>query len=102
MTVIRGEKQDRASQKFSFPDWTPRQVFTATLVVLMVLAGFWLLYRYRLVAFGMFEAIVFGTAIRPAVSWFERRGCLEQLGLPAFSCWSFWRSPEWCCCSSHF
>ncbi len=56
------------------PAWTPRQVFLGTLIVLAILAGFWVLFRFYLVVFGILEAIVFGTALRPSVEWLRRRG----------------------------
>lgn len=56
------------------PHWTARQVFLGTITVLAVLAAFWILIRFYLVVFGILEAIVFGTAFRPAVEWLNRRG----------------------------
>lgn len=62
------------------PYWTARQVFLATLVVLLVIAGFWALARFSLVVFGVLEAIVFGTALRPAVLWLNQRGIPRWIG----------------------
>jgi predicted PurR-regulated permease PerM len=62
------------------PHWTPRQVFIATIVVLLVLLGFWFLFRFRLVFFGLFEAIVFSTALRPMVDWMQQRGISRVVG----------------------
>jgi len=62
------------------PGWSARQVFLGTLTVLAVLAGFWVLIRFYLVVFGILEAIVFGTAFRPAVEWLNRRGVPRWLG----------------------
>jgi predicted PurR-regulated permease PerM len=56
------------------PDWTARQVILATLTVISVGLGFWLLYRYRMVALILFAAVILGIAIRPLVDWFVRRG----------------------------
>lgn len=56
------------------PGWTARQVFLGTITVLGVVAGFWIVIRFYLVVFGILEAIVFGTAFRPAVEWLNRRG----------------------------
>jgi predicted PurR-regulated permease PerM len=55
-------------------NWTTRRVMLATLVVVTVAAGFWLLYHFRLVLFILFIAIVIGIAVRPAVAWLQRRG----------------------------
>ncbi len=57
-------------------DWTFRRVVWATLVLLSVILGFWLIYRFNQVIFILFVAIVIGTVIRPVVAW------LHQLGLP--------------------
>jgi predicted PurR-regulated permease PerM len=56
------------------PDWTARQVVLATLIVIFVGIGFWLLYRYHIVILVLFAAIILGNAIRPMVDWFVRRG----------------------------
>jgi predicted PurR-regulated permease PerM len=65
----------------SVPDWSTRQVVTATLFVVAVSLGFWLVYRFRLVLFILFIAIVLGTAIRPAVQWLNRRGMPRPAGV---------------------
>ena len=46
----------------------------ATLVLVFVAFGFWLLYRFNQVIFVLFIAIVMGTVLRPAVTWLHRRG----------------------------
>ena len=53
-------------------DWTPRQVITGTLVVLSVVIGFLLAYRFRLVAIIVFSGIVVSMAMTPAVDWLQR------------------------------
>jgi len=63
------------------PDWTARQVILATLSVVSVWLGFWLLYRYRMVVLVLFAAVILGTAIRPMVDWFVRRGFSRGLSL---------------------
>ena len=55
-------------------DWTFRRVVWATLVLVSVALGFWLLYRFNQVVFILFIAILMGTVIRPAVAWLHRRG----------------------------
>jgi predicted PurR-regulated permease PerM len=52
-----------------FDQWTFRRVVGATLVVVGVLLCFWLLYRFYLVVFLVFVAIIIGTVIRPIVNW---------------------------------
>jgi predicted PurR-regulated permease PerM len=62
-------------------DWTFRRVVWATLVLVSVLLGFWLLYRFNQVVFILFIAIVIGTVIRPAVSWLHQRGLPRMAGI---------------------
>jgi len=54
--------------------WTFGRVVWATLVFSFVVFCFWLVYRFYLVAFVLFIAIVLGTIIRPMASWLNRRG----------------------------
>ena len=58
-------------------NWTFRRVVWATLVLISVILGFWLLYRFNQVIFILFIAIVIGTVIRPAVAWLYQRGLPE-------------------------
>ena len=62
-------------------NWTFRRVVWATLVLLSVILGFWLLYRFNQVIFTLFIAIVIGTVIRPAVAWLHRRGLPQTVGV---------------------
>ena len=55
-------------------DWTFRRVVWATLVLVLVILGFWLLYHFSQVIFILFIAIVAGTVIRPIVIWLHQRG----------------------------
>ena len=55
-------------------NWTFRRVMWATLVLVLVALGFWLLYRFYQVVFILFIAIVLGTVLRPVVTWLHRRG----------------------------
>ena len=71
-----------AFQSSSQPyNWTFRRVVWATLVLVFVLLGFWLLYRFSQVVFILFIAIVLGTVIRPIVTWLQRRGLPRIVGL---------------------
>jgi predicted PurR-regulated permease PerM len=54
--------------------WTFRRVMWATFVLVCVVLGFWLLYRFHQVVFILFIAVVIGTVLRPVSSWFTRRG----------------------------
>ena len=54
--------------------WTFRRVMSATLVVAVVVVGFWLLYRFHQAVFVLLIAIVIGTALSPLVAWLHRRG----------------------------
>ena len=60
--------------------WYPRRVIVATLLVALVVAGFYLLYLFSNVLFVLFVAIVFATALRPAVLWLEKRHIPQPLG----------------------
>jgi predicted PurR-regulated permease PerM len=62
------EKMDKNLQS-PFTQWTFRRVVGTTLVFVGVLLCFWLLYRFYLVVFIVFVAIIIGTVIRPIVSW---------------------------------
>ena len=62
-------------------NWTFRRVVWATLVLISVILGFWLFYRFHQVIFTLFIAIVIGTVIRPAVAWLHRRGLPQTVGV---------------------
>lgn len=62
-------------------DWTFRRVVWATLVLISVILGFWLLFRFNQVIFILFIAIVIGTVIRPAVAWLHQRGLPQMAGV---------------------
>ncbi len=52
--------------------WTTRRVFWATLIVLWVVIGFLLLYRFRMVLFITFTGVIVSMAMTPAVDWLHR------------------------------
>jgi predicted PurR-regulated permease PerM len=62
-------------------DWTFRRVAWATLVLVFVALGFWLVYRFNQVVFILFIAILIGTVIRPVVTWLHRRGLPRIAGV---------------------
>jgi predicted PurR-regulated permease PerM len=62
-------------------NWTFRRVASATLVLVLVLLGFWLLYRFYQIVFILFIAIVIGTVIRPLVTWLHQRGLPRIAGI---------------------
>ncbi|MCL4870236.1 MAG: AI-2E family transporter [Anaerolineae bacterium] len=62
--------------RFELPYIAPRQIISATLVLLAILLAFWLFYRFHQVVIIFFLAIVISTAIQPAVRW------LHQIGIP--------------------
>lgn len=72
-----------ARDDLPFPPWTPRQVFAATLVVLLVIFGFWVLIHFRVAVFSLFEAIVFGTALRPVVDGLQKKGIPRAISAAA-------------------
>jgi predicted PurR-regulated permease PerM len=53
----------------------------ATIVLVSVGLGFWLLYRFYQVIFILFVAIILGTVIRPIVDWLNRRGLPKSAGV---------------------
>jgi predicted PurR-regulated permease PerM len=62
-------------------DWTFRRVVWATLVLVSIILGFWLLYRFNQVIFILLIALVIGTVIRPAVVWLHQRGLPRMAGV---------------------
>jgi predicted PurR-regulated permease PerM len=62
-------------------DWTFRRVVWATLVLLSVVLGFWLIYRFNQVIFILFVAVVIGTVIRPVVAWLHQHGLPQTVGV---------------------
>jgi predicted PurR-regulated permease PerM len=69
------------SAPHNIPIWTIRQVVTATLVVVSILASFFIIYRFSNVIFIFFIAIVLSTAIQPAVKWLNRHGLPRPVGV---------------------
>ncbi|HET9587565.1 MAG TPA: AI-2E family transporter [Anaerolineales bacterium] len=62
-------------------NWTFRGVVWATLVLISVVLGFWLLYRFNQVIFNLFIAIVIGTVVRPAAARLHQRGLPRMVGV---------------------
>ena len=60
-------------------EWTFRRTVVATLALMGVGLGFWLLYRFYQVLFILFVAVILGTIIRPIATWLNRRG-LSKVG----------------------
>ena len=60
-------------------EWTFRRIVVATLALMGVGLGFWLLYRFYQVLFILFVAVILGTIIRPIATWLNRRG-LSKVG----------------------
>lgn len=63
--------------------WTFRKIIVATLAMVGVGFGFFLLYRFYQVLFILFIAIILGTVIRPVASWLVRRGFSKEGGVVA-------------------
>lgn len=70
-----------SSTPSALSEWSARRVIEATLVVLLVVLGFWLLYRFRLVVFTLFAAIVISTALRPIANRLERIGITRSVSV---------------------
>ena len=52
--------------------WSTRRVILATVVVLLVAAGFLLLFRFRMVVLIVFAGVVVSMAMAPSVAWLQR------------------------------
>ena len=50
-------------------------------MLVSVIFGFWLLYRFNQVIFILFIAVVIGTVIRPTVAWLHQRGLPRIAGI---------------------
>jgi predicted PurR-regulated permease PerM len=61
--------------------WTFRRIVWATLMLVSIMMGFWLLYRFYQVVFILFVAIVIGTVIRPAIAWLHQRRLSRIVGV---------------------
>ena len=61
--------------------WSFWRVAGGTLVLVLVLLSFFLLYRFYSVLFILLIGILLGTAIRPIVTWLQSRGLPPTAGL---------------------
>src|SRR5512141_1127964 len=61
--------------------WTTRRVILATLVVLLVVIGFLLVYRFRLVVVIVFSGVVVSMAMAPGVDWLHRHRLPRSLSV---------------------
>ena len=62
-------------------EWIFQRVVGATLALVSVILGFWLLYRFYQVFFMLLIAIVIGTVIRPMVTRLHQRGIPKIAGI---------------------
>lgn len=62
-------------------NWTFRHIVRTTLILVLILLGFWLLYRFVTVLFISFIAIMMGTVIRPVVNWLYQKGLPRIAGV---------------------
>ena len=65
----------------SLSTWTPRRVILGTLVVLLVVIGFLLFYRFHLVVVIVFSGIVVSMAMAPGVDWLHRHRLPRSLSV---------------------
>ena len=61
--------------------WTTRRVILATLIVLLVVAGFLLLYRFRTMILIVFAGLVISMAMAPSVDWLQRHRLPRSLSV---------------------
>lgn len=66
---------------FPLPALTVRQLITATLVVALVILGFWLLFRFYEVVLILIAGVIISTALRPAVRRMRSYGIPSGLGV---------------------
>ncbi|MCB9078852.1 MAG: AI-2E family transporter [Anaerolineaceae bacterium] len=62
-------------------DWSARRIILATLVVVAVALGFWLLYQIRLVVIILFTAIIIGVALKPLTDKLSDGGISPLIGV---------------------
>ena len=62
-------------------NWPFRRVVWTTLVLVFVVLGFWLIYRFYQVVFSFFIAIILGMVLRPVVTWLHKRGLPRLAGV---------------------
>ena len=58
-----------------------REIVVITLVVAAVVGGFYLVYRFRVIAFLLLAAFILNIAISPAVDWLVRKGRSRPLAV---------------------
>jgi predicted PurR-regulated permease PerM len=63
------------------PPVNASRIMIATLVAVLIAAGFWLLFRFRIVVLIFFFGVFISTAIRPLVGWLFRRGVPRWAGI---------------------
>jgi predicted PurR-regulated permease PerM len=73
----------KSQNLFHVEIWTFRKVMWATLLLVFVALGFWLIYRFYQVIFIVFIAILVGTVIRPVINWLNKRGVPRIAGFIA-------------------
>ena len=61
--------------------WTTRRIILGTLVVLLVVVAFLLLYRFRLVAVIVFSGIVVSMAMAPSIDWLHQHGLSRSVSV---------------------
>lgn len=69
------------SPEIKLPQLTVRQLVQATLLVLLVAAAFYFIYRFHQVFLTLFVAIVLSTAISPVVERLNRFGVPKEIGI---------------------
>ncbi len=60
---------------------TPRQAVEATLIVVAILLGLWMLWRFRFVALAIIAAAFLHVGMKPAVAALQRRGMRRAAGV---------------------
>ena len=78
-TVPASALPPRAVGSIALP--SPRQAVLGTIIVLVMVLGFWMLWRFRYVALAVVAAAFLHVGMKPAVEWLYRRGLRRELGV---------------------
>ncbi len=68
-------------QRFEIPQIPARQLVWWTLGITAVVVCFWLLIRFQGMVLLLLTAIILSTAVRPGVTWLEKRGIRKPIGI---------------------
>ena len=79
--VENNQENNELQPTISDQNWSFWRVAGGTIVLVLVLASFFLLYRFYQVLFIILIGVLLGTAIRPVVTWLQNHGFPPTAGL---------------------